>query len=152
VTAIALPLSRRLELRWLIWRLPRRVKRLPLTSLLAATTPPAAQARWRLPAAAIVAGVKRALAQPLRMRGRPCLREGLAAYHFLRLGGHPAVLHFGIDRASTRAARLRGHCWVSLHGRVVLNDPAPEFVELFAYRGQPLPGPDLQRPAAALGL
>lgn len=149
---MTLPLARRLELRWLIWRLPRQVRRLPLTRLLAAVTPPAASARWRLPAAEVVTAVKRALARPLRMRGRPCLREGLAAFHFLRRGGHPAVLHFGIDRGSTRAPRLRGHCWVSLHGQVILNDPTAEYVELFAYRGQPLPGPEVARPAAALGL
>lgn len=149
---MALPLARRLELRWLIWRLPRRVRRLPLTRLLGEVTPQTASADWRLPAAEVVAAVKRVLARPFRMRGRPCLREGLAAFHFLRRGGHPAVLHFGIDRRSTRARRLRGHCWVSLHGRVILNDPAPEYVELFAYRGQPLPGPEAERPAAALGL
>jgi len=150
--AARLPWIRRLELRWLIWTLPRRVHRLPLTRLLAEVTPAAEAAAWRRPPQQIIAAVSQALARPFRMRGRRCLREGLAAFHFLRLGGHPAVLHFGVDRRSTRAAKLRGHCWISLDGEVVMNRPGPEFVELFAYRGQALPGPDAARPAAALGL
>ncbi len=147
-----LSLARRLELRWLVWRLPRRVHRLPLTALLPAMLPAGERASWRRPPREIIAAVQHVLARPFRMRGRRCLREGLAAFHFLRLGGHPAVLHFGIDRTTTKAAKLKGHCWISLDGAVVLNAPSPQFVELFAYRGQPLPDPRAAGPAAALGL
>jgi hypothetical protein len=149
---MALPLSLRLELRWVTWTLPRLVHRLPLTHLLADMTPSRQAPRWQRPPQEIVEAVKAALARPLRMRGRRCLREGLAAFHFLRKGGHPAVLHFGVDRRSTRSKKLRGHCWISLEGQVVLNGPTPEFVELFVYRGQPLPQPEVARPAAAFGL
>jgi hypothetical protein len=149
---MALPLPLRLELRWVTWTLPRLVHRLPLTHLLADMTPSRPAPRWQRPSQEILDAVKAALARPIRMRGRRCLREGLAAFHFLRKGGHAAVLHFGVDRRSTRAAKLRGHCWISLEGQVVLNGPGPEFVELFAYRGQPLPRPDVARPAAAFGL
>ncbi len=149
---MALPLARRFEMRWLVWRLPRRVHRQPLTLLLAGMVPPAERPAWRRPAEEIIAGVQQVLARPFRMRGRRCLREGLAAFHFLRLGGHPAVLHFGVDRTTTRAAKIKGHCWISLDDRVVMNAPGPEYVELFAYRGQALPGPQAAGPAASLGL
>lgn len=149
-----LSLRQRMQLRWLVWTLPRLVRRLPLTHLLADMLPGETEARWRLPPGEIVAAVKGVLAKPWRMRGRRCLREGLAAFHLLRRGGHPAVLHFGVDRRSTRAARLRGHCWVSVGGEILLNAPPPEFVELFAYSGQPLPLPlpEPGRRAAAFGL
>lgn len=149
--ATPLTLAQRLQLRWMVWTLPRLVRRLPLTHLLADMLPSAVEPAWQLPPARTVAAVQAALARPFRMRGRPCLREGLAAFHFLRRGGHAAVLHFGVDRNSTRKARIRGHCWVSLDGEILLNPPAPEFVELFAYSGQALPQPQAGRRAAALG-
>lgn len=148
---MGLSLRQKLELRLMIWRLPRRVRRLALPRLLAAMLPAAGQRPWQAAPAAVVGAVRQALAHPVRMRGRRCLREGLAAFHFLRRAGHPAVLHFGIDRESTRASRLRGHCWVSLEGTIVLNAPDPCFVELFAYAGQPLPQAGTA-PLAAMGL
>lgn len=61
------------------------------------------------------------LARPLRMRGLPCLRRGLLLFYFLRLAGHPAVLHFGVY--AQRSAREQAHCWVSLEGKCLADPP-----------------------------
>jgi len=58
------------------------------------------------------------------MRRRACLRQGLLLFHFLRLAGLPAVVHFGVFSPATDPRRLHGHCWVTLGG--VCLSPPPE--------------------------
>jgi len=136
------------RLRWLAWRLPRLLRRKPLLAVLAELTPAASSARGA--PAEIVALTQRILARPWRMRGRPCLREGLLAYHALRAAGHPAAIHFGVLRGSQRLARLRAHCWVSLDRDVLLNRPEGDYAELLVYDGRPIPLREGERAAAPL--
>lgn len=132
----SLPARFRLHL-WLAARLlPVRAKRRPIETLLIDATPPAESLPYRgLAAEPIVAAVRRTLARPWRMRGRRCLREGLIAFRFLRLAGHPAVLHFAVASPSP-ADRLKAHCWVTLGGHCILDGPREGMVPLFAWDGE----------------
>ena len=98
--------------------------RLPLKWLLGMVEPP----RWFRPYRAcsviqIQALVDARLASPAMMKRRKCLRHGLVLYHFLRLAGYNAQLHFGVFPPADGAARLHGHCWVSLDGRPISLPP-----------------------------
>jgi hypothetical protein len=84
---------------------------------------------------AIVDAVKRATARPWRMRGTRCLREGVLAFRFLRLAGHPAVIAFGVERDSIGAAALKAHCWVTVDGRCVINPPYAGIVPIMTHDG-----------------
>lgn len=134
-----------LRLRWQLWwrarLLPVAARRRSLLQLLLAALPARADPRWHPPPEAVVGPVLASVARPWRMRGRRCLREGLLAFRFLRLAGHPAVLHFGIEPASLKSERLKAHCWVSVDGAVLVNAPdsGPDgrtFVELFRFDGE----------------
>jgi hypothetical protein len=78
----------------------------------------------------IGAVVARRLAHPWVMRRRPCLRQGLALLHFLRLAGLPAELRVAVYPPSTDPRRLHAHCWVSLDGRDVMPGPDAPSAEL----------------------
>lgn len=127
---------RRLALRlhvalWARW-LPVLAREPELQRLLARTAPPPGTPYAGIPADVVIRRVRKACRRPVLMRDRPCLREGLLAYRFLRLAGFRPRLHFGVDRNSAAAPRLAAHCWVSLDGRVVLNPPLPSHVEVLA--------------------
>lgn len=127
---------RRLALRlhvalWARW-LPVLAREPELHRLLKRAAPPPGTPYAGIPADIIIRRVRKACRRPVLMRDRPCLREGLLAYRFLRLAGFRPRLHFGVDRDSAAAPRLAAHCWVSLDGRVVLNPPLPSHVEVLA--------------------
>jgi hypothetical protein len=123
---------------WLAARLlPLRAKRRPIEALLIDATPPAAFEPYRgVGAETIVEAVRATLARPWRMRGRRCLREGLIAFRFLRLAGHPAVLHFAVASRSPED-RLRAHCWVTLGSAAIMNGPQEGMVSLMRWDGEP---------------
>ena len=127
---------------WLAARwLPMTAKRRDIEPLLLAATPAAAHAPYRgLASAAVVAAVRKTLARPWRMRGRRCLRESLLAFRFLRLAGHPAVIHFAVAPGRKEGDRLRAHAWVSLDGVCLLDPPGLEMVALYDWNG--VAGPD----------
>ena len=125
---------------WARW-VPVLAWRHDLQSLIDAAAPPERISFTHLPAAYIAKRVRRATRRPILMRDRPCLREGLLAYRFLRLAGFRPELHFGVEPASVESDRLRAHCWVVLDGDIILNAPEQDMVEILVVRG----GPD--RPA-----
>jgi len=107
--------------------LPDASKLLPLKNLLAWMTPRDALGWYRgMAEQEIVEMVQRRLAHPLRMRGRRCLREGLLCFHFLRLAGVPAELHFGVFVRSR--GRELAHCWVVVQGRSVTLPPQDDYM------------------------
>jgi hypothetical protein len=122
---------------WLAARLlPFFAKRRPLDSLLAMATPPQSAAMTSPPSvSAIVEAIKAAVARPLRMRGRRCLREGLLAFHYLSLCGYRPILHFGLERDSLNRSRRSAHSWVTVKGETVLNPPSESLIKLFSYDG-----------------
>ena len=59
------------------------------------------------------------LRHPYYMRRRRCFRHGMLLFHFLRLAGIPATMHFGVLGPATSGQRLYAHCWVDMSGRVI---------------------------------
>lgn len=103
---------------------PLLVRLLPLRALLRLVTPPGWLRPYRhMQADAIAAAVDRRLARPVHMRRRACLRKGLMLFHFLRLAGRPAVMHFGVYGPGNEQARMRAHCWVTVDGRAICDEP-----------------------------
>src|SRR5690554_61048 len=94
-----------------------------LSSLLAASKPPPATPYRGLQPDYIVRRVKKATRRPWLMRNRPCLRDGVLAFRFLRLAGYQPSLHFAVDRESVARDVLAAHCWVVLDQKTVLNPP-----------------------------
>jgi hypothetical protein len=135
---ISAPLRRRFAIHlWLAARwLPMTAKRRDIEPLLLAATPEGGHAPYRgLSSDEIVAAVRSTLARPWRMRGRRCLRESLLAFRFLRLAGHPAVIHFAVAPGRSETDRLRAHAWVSLDGICLLDPPGPEMIALYDWDG-----------------
>ncbi len=122
---------------WLAARwLPMTAKRRDIEPLLLAATPADGHAPYRgMASDEIVAAVRKTVARPWRMRGRRCLRESLLAFRFLRLAGHPAVIHFAIAPGRSEADRLRAHAWVSLDGICLLDPPGRDMVALYDWDG-----------------
>ena len=125
---------------WLLaTAIPLLVRILPLPRLLCLLT---GTSRRRLysgvPAERVIAIVKHRLGRPRNMRRRACLREGLTLYHFLRLAGLPAEVHFGVFAPSAEAGRMHGHCWVTVDG-VAVSAPPRQPVAVVLVRG---PGVD----------
>ncbi len=121
---------------WIAARLMPVFARRPLDEILARATPgPGAQAYGGLSPLTIVAEVKRAVARPMRMRGRRCLREGLLAFHYLSLAGYRPILHFGLVPQTITTQRPQAHCWVTVNEVTVINPPAGPMIDLFAYDG-----------------
>jgi hypothetical protein len=129
---------------WIAARLlPLFVGSSELDRLLAIATPrPGARAHTHLGAATIADAVKRAARRPWLMRDRRCLREGLMAFHYLRLAGHRPLLHFAIEPGSLTEARLSAHCWVTVNEEVLMNPPTPTMMNLFAWDGARMIKPD----------
>jgi Transglutaminase-like superfamily len=118
---------------WALW-LPLLAYRRDLKSLIVSAAPPPELRYQGLTPEYIAKRVQRAVRKPWLMRDRPCLRAGLLAYRFLALAGHRPELHFGIDQASIAARRLGAHCWVVLNGRILLNQPTGDMVEVLVVR------------------
>ena len=122
--------------------IPDLARRLPLARLLALFTP---RGPGRLYAGftsdEIVHVVQRRLQRPWRMRRRPCLRLGLLLFHFLRLAGVPAVLHFCVYRQTLgpeSSGREQAHCWVTVDGRCIASPPEDEHVVILVHgEGRP---------------
>ncbi len=74
----------------------------------------------------ILQAVQKSLRNPKYMKRRFCMRFGLTLYHFLRLSGREAVVHFSLASPTLDPDRLHGHCWVSLHGQPVADPPREE--------------------------
>ena len=74
----------------------------------------------------ILRATQAALRNPRYMKRRFCMRFGLGLYHFLRLAGNDAVVHFSLAAPLLDPDRLHGHCWVSLNGRPVADPPREE--------------------------
>ncbi len=122
---------------WIAARLlPQVMKYRQLDDILRRATPEKSDRAYdNLEAAAIVEAVKKSVSRPWRMRGRRCLREGLLAFHYLKLAGYAPVLHFGLVPKTITTNRPQAHCWISLNGATILNPPAVPMLDLFAYDG-----------------
>ncbi|MFP3938178.1 MAG: lasso peptide biosynthesis B2 protein [Phycisphaerae bacterium] len=110
---------------------PLLVRLMPLERLIRLLTP---QLRpYRNVAENEIAGlIQHRLANPRNMKRRRCLRLGLALYHFLRLSGRAAIIHFAVcpGRADDR---MHAHCWVTLGERCVSSFPAAGAAEMVRY-------------------
>ena len=125
-------------LRWHVWAvatcIPLLVRFLPLKALLRLLTPPGRLRPYRgVPAGRIAEIVRRRLRNPVHMRRRACLREGLTLFHFLCLAGAEAVLHVGVFAGRPGAQRTHAHCWVTCQGRAVSAPPDEPFAEVLSY-------------------
>ncbi len=122
---------------WLVATLmPLLVRVMPLKWLLRLLTPSARIAPYRgVDCSAVHAAVERRLSRPMHMRRRACLRRGLLLYHFLRLAGQPAIVHFAVHPPSTDPKRLHAHCWVTVRGRALCEPAPPGTAEMLAYGG-----------------
>jgi hypothetical protein len=125
-------------LRWHVWVVatcvPLLVRLLPLKALLRLLTPPGRLAPYSgVPAGRIAEIVRRRLHNPIHMRRRACLREGLTLFHFLCLAGAEASLHMGVYAPQPRLRRTRAHCWVTCAGRAASAPPAEPFAEVLSY-------------------
>ena len=108
---------------------------LSLRRLLTLATPPRRRQPYRsVEAERIVETVLRRLRHPRQMRRRACLRRGLVLFHFLRLAGRPAALHIGALPLGADRRRLQTHCWISLDGRAVAEDPPEDLRPLLICR------------------
>lgn len=129
-------------LRWHVTLLalviPDVSRRLPLARLLARFTPRGPSRLYAgVDAESIVNIVRERVRRPWRMRGRRCLRHGLLLFHFLRLTGRPAVLHFCVYKQSL--GREQAHCWVTLAGRAVSDPPEADHVVILVHGEEDLP-------------
>lgn len=133
----ASPAQLPLRLRLAVWArsvvLPDLTRAAPLERILRWYTPRATATEWqRRGVAEILAHIDAHLAGCRRMRGRRCLRRGLLAFYFLRLAGHPAVLHVGVF--ARPQGRTLAHCWTSV-GDVVDDPPQAPCTPVLEWRG-----------------
>ena len=82
----------------------------------------------------VVGAVRSTVARSWLMRDRRCLRRTLLAFRFLRLAGYEAVIHFAVSPPGN-SPRLRAHCWVTLDGVCLLDQPAKDMVALAGWDG-----------------
>lgn len=122
---------------WLAAKLmPQVIKHKELADILARSTPRASDRNYSgLQAPEIIKAVQAVVAKPWRMRGRRCLREGLLAFHFLKLAGFKPVLRFGVIKQSFVSGHPKAHCWVLVDDQILLNPPIEPMVHLFDYDG-----------------
>jgi len=66
---------------------------------------------------------------------RACLREGIVLFHFLRLGGHDAVMHFAVYPPSGDESPMHAHCWVTV-GEQNISTPPEEPYRTIMVHGQ----------------
>ncbi len=119
-----MPRLSRIILKGHIWlvatSIPVLVKLLPLKKLLAVLTPTGKFGPYRsFPPQEIARMVHHRLRRPRSMRSRPCLREGLTLFYFLKLAAAPAVIHIAVHPMSAKTDQLRAHCWVMLDGQAL---------------------------------
>jgi hypothetical protein len=118
--------------------LPDLSRLAPLEQLLRWYTPSEPSAAWlHLSAREILAHIDGHLAGCRRMRGRRCLRRGLLAFYFLRLAGHPAVLHVGVF--ARPQGRTLAHCWTTCStaaGELIDDPPQAPCVPVLAWHGK----------------
>lgn len=116
--------------------LPILAYRRDLKSLVDLADPPDRTPYAGLSSGAVVGHVRRTTHRRWFMRDRPCLRDGVLAFRFLKLAGFEPEVHFGIDRTSVAQDRLSAHCWVVVDGIVVLNPPVPSMLEILVLRAE----------------
>lgn len=116
-----------------------------LVTLLRRVSPSSRTPYKGLPADLIAYRAKRAVRRPHVMADRPCLREGLLAERFLRLAGFKPELRFGISRQSVARDKLAAHCWIVLHGDIILNAPTTDMIEVLVRDSEA----NIQRPQSA---
>jgi hypothetical protein len=132
------PRTRELLLRGHVWwvgtLIPLLVKFIPLRALIRLLTPPPHLLPYRRTGEErILEIVRRRLERPRNMRRRACLREGLMLFHFLRLTGRCAMLHFGVYSPSADPSRLHAHCWVTVDGRALSNPPQEPHADVLTH-------------------
>lgn len=125
-------------LRWHVWAvascIPLLVRFLPLKALLRLLTPPRRLAPYRgIPAPRLAEIVRQRLRDPIHMRRRACLREGLTMFHFLCLAGLEGTLHVGVYARRPRPSRTHAHCWVTSGGRGLSDPPTEPAAEVLSY-------------------
>ncbi|MDF2995770.1 MAG: lasso peptide biosynthesis protein [Xanthobacteraceae bacterium] len=87
-----------------------------------------------LPADYISGAVRKATRNPILMRDRKCLRQGLLAFGYMAQAGLRPELRFGIKPDSMNAAALAAHCWVCIDNVPVLSDKDPDMVTIHVHR------------------
>jgi hypothetical protein len=81
----------------------------------------------------IVQMVRHRLRAPRMMIRRPCLREGLLVFHFLRRAGFDPIIRFAVYPPNSDPNRLHAHCWVTLNDQPLNDEPqGPHAVVLTA--------------------
>jgi len=122
---------------WLVATLvPLLVKLLKLKNVLKILTPPPHFRPYRGTSPHLILTiVRRRLAHPRNMRRRACLREGLTLFHFLRLAGIPARLHFGVYDPGVDQRRLHAHCWVTVEGKPLSLPPGDPTALVLTHSG-----------------
>jgi hypothetical protein len=110
---------------WIVATLiPLLVKFIPLTALLHLLTPKRKSPVYRcVPIEQITQVVGRRLSNPIHMRRRACLREGIVLFHFLRLVGYDAVMRFAVYPPSDDESPMHAHCWVTVGEKDISTPP-----------------------------
>lgn len=118
---------------------PLLVRWLPLHRVLRLFSRPSPQRATRfyagISADRIVQIVRHRLRAPRMMKRRPCLREGLLLFHFLRCAGFAPILRFAVYPPQIDPNRLHAHCWVTLDGQPVNDEPAGEYAVVLTVGG-----------------
>ena len=133
-----MPETGSLLLRWHVWLvasvMPLLVRLLPLPKLLSLLTPSPRRRPYKGASADCVARtVAGRLVSPRNMRRRACLREGLVLFHFLRLAGHHAALHFAVYPPDRADSQIHAHCWVTINGTPISAPAKGPHVEMLRH-------------------
>jgi hypothetical protein len=83
----------------------------------------------------IVQIVRHRLRAPRMMKRRPCLREGLLLFYFLRRAGFAPILRFAVYPPALDPNRLHAHCWVTLDGQPLNDEPQGEYAVVLTAGG-----------------
>lgn len=119
---------------WLNARLlPMRIAGKDFATILAMFERSGAARTPHWPLAYLERTVRWAVRGPILMRDRRCLRSGLLGYAALKEAGYAPELWFSVDRKSVTTARLAAHCWVSIDGEPVINQPLPDHVVVYRH-------------------
>jgi hypothetical protein len=122
---------------WVVATLiPLLVKFIPLKALLRLLTPkPGTRPYQGMSIERITELVRNRLSNPIHMVRRACLREGIVLFHFLRLGGHDAVMHFAVYPPGGDESPMHAHCWVTV-GEKDISTPPEEPYRTIIVHGQ----------------
>ena len=123
---------------WVVAKaLPGVVALVSLRRLLRLMSPPSwYRPYWGVPVPRILGLVQRRLRHPRLMRRHRCLRQALMLYHFLRLSGREAMLHFSVCPPSGKEENLVAHSWVSLGPGERFDPPQVRAAEVLRYPGE----------------